>query len=62
SFSQRSNRRRGRPALGRNRDMIRTIIMALALGGVALSTTACNTVKGAGEDIQSVGEAGDRAI
>jgi predicted small secreted protein len=41
--------------------MVRKLILALALGGVALGTAACNTVKGAGEDIQSVGEAGDRA-
>ena len=41
--------------------MIRKLMLALALGGVAMSTAACNTVKGAGEDIQSVGEAGDRA-
>lgn len=42
--------------------MIRKAIMALALSGVALTATACNTVKGAGRDIESVGEAGDKAI
>ena len=42
--------------------MVRKFLLALALGGVALSTAACNTVKGAGQDIESVGEAGDRAI
>ncbi len=42
--------------------MIRKIILAMALSGIALSATACNTVKGVGRDIQSVGEAGDRAI
>lgn len=41
--------------------MIRKLILAVALGGVALSTAACNTVKGAGRDIESVGEAADRA-
>jgi predicted small secreted protein len=41
--------------------MIRKIVLALALGGVALSTAACNTVKGAGKDIESVGEAADKA-
>lgn len=41
--------------------MVRKIILALALGGLALGATACNTVKGVGEDIKSVGEAGDRA-
>jgi predicted small secreted protein len=33
-------------------------LIALSLVGLA----ACNTVKGVGRDIQSVGEAGDRAI
>ena len=33
-------------------------VIALSLVGLA----ACNTVKGVGRDIQSVGEAGDRAI
>ena len=42
--------------------MVRKVILALALGGVALTATACNTVKGAGRDIESVGEAGDKAI
>jgi predicted small secreted protein len=32
--------------------------LALALIGLS----ACNTVKGVGRDIESVGEAGDRAI
>lgn len=30
--------------------------------GVSLIISACNTVKGAGQDIESVGEAGDKAI
>ena len=42
--------------------MVRKIILAMALSGIALGATACNTVKGVGRDIQSVGEAGDRAI
>ena len=42
--------------------MVRKIILAMALSGIALSATACNTVKGLGRDVQSVGEAGDRAI
>lgn len=42
--------------------MLRKIFIALALSGVALSATACNTVKGAGQDIESVGEAGADAI
>lgn len=42
--------------------MIRKTLLALALGGVVLSASACNTVKGVGEDIESVGNAGDRAL
>lgn len=42
--------------------MFRKIILAAALSGIALSATACNTVKGLGNDVESVGEAGDRAI
>ena len=42
--------------------MIRKLIYSLVLGSLALTATACNTVKGAGEDIKSVGEAGDKAI
>lgn len=42
--------------------MIRKFILALALGGVALTATACNTVKGVGRDIELVGDAADRAI
>jgi entericidin B len=29
---------------------------------MSLTATACNTVKGLGNDIESVGEAGDRVI
>lgn len=42
--------------------MIRNILLTLALGSIALTATACNTVKGAGRDIESVGKAGDEAI
>jgi len=37
--------------------MFRKIIISLLLGSFALTATACNTVKGAGKDIQSVGDA-----
>jgi len=41
--------------------MLRLIaISALALGALALS--GCNTVKGLGQDVQSVGQAGDDAL
>jgi predicted small secreted protein len=33
----------------------------LAIVAASLLITACNTVKGLGRDIESVGEAGDRA-
>ena len=42
--------------------MFRKTIIALAAGAIALTASACNTVKGAGRDIESVGQAGDDAI
>jgi len=42
--------------------MIRTTMIALALAALSLTTTACNTVDGLGDDIKSVGRAGKRAI
>lgn len=42
--------------------MARKIIIALTAGAIALTATACNTVKGLGRDVESVGEAGDRAL
>lgn len=42
--------------------MIRKFVIALAVGGLAFGAAACNTVKGAGQDIESVGQAGDDAI
>ena len=41
---------------------IRNLLTALALTGVVLVTAACNTVKGLGRDIESVGEAGDKVV
>ncbi len=35
--------------------------LALAALTASLALGACNTVKGVGEDVKSVGEAGDRA-
>jgi|SoiMetStandDraft_5_1073268.scaffolds.fasta_scaffold198936_1 predicted small secreted protein len=40
--------------------MRKSAIAVLIAAAVALG--ACNTVKGAGEDIQSVGQAGEEAI
>ena len=42
--------------------MLRTIILALMMGAVTLTTAACNTVKGVGRDIESVGDAGSKAM
>jgi predicted small secreted protein len=42
--------------------MFRKIIISLLLGSFALTATACNTVKGAGKDIQSVGDAADKEM
>ena len=39
---------------------IRRALIALAVSAVAITASACNTVKGAGQDIESVGEAGDK--
>lgn len=42
--------------------MIRNMLTAASLAALALTATACNTVKGVGEDVTSVGRAGERAI
>lgn len=42
--------------------MIRNALIALLLGAVTMTATACNTVKGLGRDIESVGRAGEDAI
>ncbi|EJL32398.1 entericidin A/B family lipoprotein [Novosphingobium sp. AP12] len=42
--------------------MIQKIIFALVAGGIVFSASACNTVKGVGRDIESVGQAGSNAI
>lgn len=42
--------------------MIRKIILAAGLAAITMTATACNTVKGFGRDVESVGQAGDDAI
>jgi entericidin B len=42
--------------------MVKKLVLALVAGGIVLSASACNTVKGAGQDVESVGQAGDDAI
>ena len=38
------------------------IVILIAAGLTLSALTACNTVKGVGRDIESVGRAGERAI
>ncbi len=42
--------------------MVRKLFLAFGIAAFSLTATACNTVEGVGEDIESVGEAGDDAI
>jgi predicted small secreted protein len=42
--------------------MVRKIILALGIVAASLTASACNPVMGAGPEVDSVGEAGDRAI
>jgi predicted small secreted protein len=42
--------------------MVRKLLMAFGLAAFSLTAAACNTVKGLGQDIESVGEAGSEAI
>ena len=41
---------------------MKKVIIALVAGSIALTASACNTVKGFGRDVQSVGQAGEDAI
>jgi entericidin B len=41
---------------------VKKLMLAAVLGGLVAALGACNTVKGVGRDIESVGEAGSRAI
>ena len=43
-------------------DMLRKAIITIAASCIALTASACNTVKGLGNDIELVGKAGDRAV
>ena len=42
--------------------MVRKIAIVLGAAALSLAASACNTVKGVGEDIESVGEAGDEVV
>ena len=41
---------------------MKKLILALAALGLIAGASACNTVEGLGQDVESVGEAGDDAI
>ena len=41
---------------------MKKFLLALGITTMALTATACNTVKGLGNDIESVGEAGEDVI
>ncbi|MGN6498469.1 MAG: entericidin A/B family lipoprotein [Tsuneonella sp.] len=42
--------------------MARKLIIALGVAAITLTAAACNTVKGVGRDVESVGQAGEDAI
>jgi predicted small secreted protein len=42
--------------------MTKKLLLALGVAAITFTATACNTVKGAGRDIESVGQAGSDAI
>lgn len=46
----------------RGKTMTKKLIVALGLAAFAFTATACNTVKGVGRDVESVGQAGSDAI
>lgn len=51
------------PATGkRNTSMVKKLVLAVVAGGIVFSAAACNTVKGAGRDVESVGRAGEKVI
>ncbi len=42
--------------------MIRKMIFALVAGGIVLSASACNTVRGAGDDLESAANTVDKKM
>lgn len=42
--------------------MIRNAMLALALGCSAIALSACNTVRGVGQDLESVANTGEEVI
>jgi entericidin B len=42
--------------------MVRKLILAVGIAALSLTAAACNTVRGAAEDVESVANDADRAI
>jgi len=42
--------------------MMKKVVLALVAGGIVLSASACNTVRGAGDDLNSAANAVDKEI
>lgn len=45
-----------------NRTTVTRVLVLTAIAAIAACVAGCNTVKGAGTDIQKAGEAGERVI
>lgn len=41
--------------------MLKKILLCLAISGIALTASACNTVRGVGDDLESAANSVDRA-
>lgn len=48
--------------MNKKTEFFRKAALLLAVGSLSLGAAACNTVKGLGQDIESVGRAGEEAI
>jgi entericidin B len=46
----------------RKTQVVRKVGLALAVGSLALAASACNTVKGAGQDLSSASQSTEDAI
>ena len=42
--------------------MVRKALITIGIAALTMTSAACNTVKGLGEDIQSVGQTGEDTI
>jgi len=46
----------------KDQKMLKKVVFALVAGSIVMGASACNTVKGAGKDVQSAGQAGEDVI